>query len=191
MENFLSNFANTNTDVQSSNAKLNVSAEFYGTIDLYKGALSMTINFYARLYKSRYENYVSLDDWDINETNNIKFNGAPIDNIDMLKNSLINSGLSTLASGLDIDNDAIKIQIANQIEQSSLFKALYGKKALMLDRLSEEEIKVIRLEFAIKNYDNKSLANYELGMFSVIKEDGERVPASYGELVEMYNRLTK
>ena len=191
MENFLSNFANANTEVQSSNAKLNVSAEFYGTIDLSKGALSMTINFYARLYKSRYENYVSLDDWDINETNNIKFNGAPIDNIDMLKSSLINSGLSTLASGLDVDNDAIKIQIANQIEQSSLFKALYGKKALMLDRLSEEEIKVIRLEFAIKNYDNKSLANYELGMFSVVNEEGERVPATYGELVEMYNNLNQ
>lgn len=191
MENFLSQFANTNTEVQSSNAKLNVSAEFYGTIDLNKGALSMTINFYAKLYKSRYENYVSLDDWDINETNNITFNGAPIDNINMLKTSLINSGLSTLASGLNIENDIFKVQIANQIEQSTPFKALYGKKALMLDKLSDDELNIIRLKFAIDNYDNKPMANYELGMFSVNDEEGNKIPASYGQLVEMYNQLTK
>lgn len=191
MENFLSQFANTNTEVQSNNAKLNVSAEFYGTIDISKGALNMTISFYARLYKSRYENYVSLDNWDISETNNITFNGAPIDNIDMLKTSLINSGLSTLASGLNIENDIFKVQIANQIEQSSLFKALYGKKALMLDRLSDDELKIIRLKFVIDNYDDKPKVNYELGMFLVENEEGEQVCASYGQLVEMYNQLTK
>lgn len=191
MENFLSNFANTNTEVQSGNAKLNVSAEFYGAIDLTKGALSMTINFYARLYKSRYDNYISLDDWDINETNNITFNGAPIDNINMLKTSLINSGLSTLASGLDIDNDVIKRQISKQIEQSTLFKALYGKKALMLDRLSDKELKVVRLYYAIQNYDDKKLAGYELGMFLVDDEEGGKREPSYKELLDMYNELDK
>lgn len=191
MEKFLSNFANANTEVQSSNAKLNVSAEFYGTIDLTKGALSMTINFYAKLYKSRYENYISLDDWDINETNNITFNGAPIDNIDMLKTSLINSGLSTLAHGLDIDNDIIKRQISQQIEQSGPFKALYGKKALMLDRLSDKELKLVRLYYAIQNYDEKKLASYEISMFLVYDEEGGKREPSYGELVEMYNQLTK
>jgi hypothetical protein len=190
MENFLSNFANANTKVQSSNAKLNVSPEFYGTIDVSKGSLSMTIHFYARMYKTKYTNLVSLDDWDINETTDIKFNGVPIDSLDMLKQGMINSGLSTLASSLNIDNDDIAKQISIQIQGTNEFKTIFGDNAAMSNTLSEEEQNKIKLKFAIDNYDNKLLANYELGLFASTNEDGEKVPATYGELVEMYNNLT-
>ena len=73
MENFLSNFANTNTEVTSSNANISVSPEFFGTIDINKCGLKMKIHFYARVYKTKYENCISLDDWDINETSDISF----------------------------------------------------------------------------------------------------------------------
>lgn len=63
MENFLSNFANTNTEVTSNNANLSVSPEFYGTIDICKGSLTMKIHFYARVYEMQYENCISLNDW--------------------------------------------------------------------------------------------------------------------------------
>ena len=43
MEKFLSNFANTNTEVTSSNTNLSVSPEFYGTMDISKGALTIKI----------------------------------------------------------------------------------------------------------------------------------------------------
>ncbi len=189
MENFLSQFANTNTEVKSSNAKVNVAPEFYGTIDVSKGSLSMTINFYCKMYKTKYPDLVSLDDWDINETDNIKFNGVPIDNIDKLKESMVNSGLSTLASSLNIDLDDIGKQISIQVQAMPEFKSIFGKKSTMMNLLTDEEHNKVKLKFAIDNYDDKRLANYELGMFTVLNEEGDKVPASYGELVEMYNNL--
>ncbi len=190
MENFLLNFANTDTQVQSSNAKLNVSPEFYGTIDITKGLLSMTKNFYARLYKTRYPDIVSLDNWDINETTDVKFSGLPIDSIDALRKSLSDSGLSTLSSGLEITDKDVSIQICLQIQETDAFKTIFGKDAVIMDTLSDNEQNKIRLKFAIDNYDDKRLGNYELGLFSVTNEEGNR-PATYGELVEMYNNLNQ
>jgi hypothetical protein len=143
------------------------------------------------MYKTKYETLVSLDDWDINETTDIKFNGVPIDSLDMLKQSMINSGLSTLASSLNIDNDDIAKQISIQIQGTNEFKTIFGDNAAMSNTLSEEEQNKIKLKFAIDNYDNKLLANYELGLFASTNEDGEKVPATYGELVEMYNNLNQ
>ena len=191
MENFLSQFTNTNTEVQSNNPKINVSPEFYGTIDVSKGSLSMTIHFYCKMYKTKYPELVSLDDWDINETDNIKFNGVPIDDIDKLKESMVNSGLSTLASSLNVDNEDIEKQISIQIQSMTEFKTIFGKKATMMNLLTDNEQNKVKLKFAIDNYDDKRLANYELGMFAVVNEEGDRVPASYGELVEMYNNLNQ
>ena len=186
MENFLSNFTNTNTEITSTNPKLQASAEFHGTIDICKGLLNMTICFYSRLFNYKYENYIGIDDWETTEIIDIKFNGIIIDDIDKLKNSMISSGLSTLAESLTITNSEIKTEIANQIEQSSIFKAVYGKKAIMFDNLSENEQKNIRLKFVIDNYENKSLIKHDLSLFLVENEEGVKVNPSYEELVKMY-----
>ena len=62
MENFLSAFSNANTTISSSNVDIKVSPEFHGYFEIKKGLLSMQINFYARVYESKYENIISLDD---------------------------------------------------------------------------------------------------------------------------------
>lgn len=190
MENFLSKFANANTQVQSSNANLSVSAEFHGTIEISKGALKMSIGFYARLYKTRYENFVSLDDWDVHDTSNIEFDGIPVDNLVALKQSMTNSGLSTLAKGLEIDDNQIKKEIAIQIGQSKLFKTIYGKRAVMHDTLSDEEKKKVWLKYAIDNYHSAN-AKSEINMFLVEDEEGNKVTPSQEQLVEMYNQLNQ
>lgn len=190
MENFLSNFANANTEVKSSNAKLSVSTEFWGSIELNKGLLSMSIDFYSRLYKTRYENCISLDDWGVNEINKINFNGIVIDDIEKLKDTMRNSGLSTMAYGLNIDDKDIKLQIAYQIQSSKLFKAIYGKSAIMLDCLTEEEQKIKKLEYVIKNYDNKALVKHDMSLFLIEDEEVGKVEPSYGKLMDMYKELT-
>jgi hypothetical protein len=190
MENFLSNFANANTEVKSSNAKLSVSTEFWGSIELNKGLLYMSIDFYSRLYKTRYENCISLDDWGVNEINKINFNGIVIDDIEKLKDTMRNSGLSTMAYGLNIDDKDIKLQIAYQIQSSKLFKAIYGKSAIMLDCLTEEEQKIKKLEYVIKNYDNKALVKHDMSLFLIEDEEGGKVEPSYGKLMDMYKELT-
>ena len=191
MENFLSNFANANTEVKSSNANLSVSTEFWGSIELNKGSLSMSIDFYSRLYKTRYENCISLDDWGVNEVSNINFNGIVIDDIVKLKDTMRNSGLSTMAYGLNIDDKDIKVQIAYQIQSSKLFKAIYGKSAIMLECLTDEEQKIKKLEYVIKNYDNKIIINQDMSLFLIEDEEGGKVDPSYDELIKMYNELKK
>ena len=192
MENFLSKFANANTQVESSNANLSVTPEFYGTIDISKGALKMNVQFFSRLYKSRYENFVSIDDWEISATNNIEFDGIPVDDLSALKVSMRNSGLSTLANGLDIEDKQIKKEIATQIGQSKLFKAVYGKTAIMFETLSDDEKKKVYLRFAIDNYNNEAIRiNQELSMFLVDDEQGAKVNPSREQLVEMYKQLNQ
>jgi hypothetical protein len=190
MENFLSKFANADTQVQSSNANLSVSAEFHGTIDISKGALKMSINFFARLYKTRYENFVSIDDWDVHETMGIEFDGIPVDDINALRQSMTNSGLSTLSKGLEINDNQIKKEIAIQIGQSKLFKSIYGKTAVMHDTLSDEDKKKVWLKYAIDNYHSNN-AEREINMFLVEDEEANKVAPSYEQLVEMYNQLNQ
>jgi hypothetical protein len=188
MENFLLNFANTNTEVKSSNANLSVSSEFYGTIDVTKGALTMKINFFARLYKMRYDNCVSLDDWDINDTTDISFGGMPIDNLSVLRTTLTNSGLTTIANGLDISNDEHKREICIQLEQCKTFRDIFGKKARMFNLLSKEEKTNLALKFAIANYDKMTISSSDIHDFLIIDEEGNKVMPTLEQLTNQLNK---
>jgi hypothetical protein len=188
MENFLSNFANTNTEVKSNNANVSVSPEFYGTIDVSKGALTMKIHFYTRVYKMKYENCISLDDWDISDTSDISFGGMPIDDLKALKTTMISSGLTTVAKGLDISNDEHKKEICIQLEQHKLFKDLFGKKARMFDLLSEEEKTNAKLKFVIDNYDSMTINHSEIQDFLIIDEEGNKVMPTLEQLTNQLNK---
>jgi len=184
MENFLSNFANTNTEVKSSNANLSVSPEFWGTIDITKGALTMKIHFYARVYKMKYDNCISLDDWDINDKTDISFGGMPIDNLSLLRTTMINSGLTTVANGLDISNYDYKREICIQLEQYKMFKDIFGKKARLFTLLSKEEKTQAALKFVIDNYDKMTIGNSDIQDFLVIDEEGSKVMPTIEQLTE-------
>lgn len=187
MENFLSNFANTNTEVTSSNANLSVSPEFYGTIDINKGALTIKIHFWAKLYKMKYDNCISLDDWDIHNTSDVSFGGMPIDNISALKTMLNNSGLTTIANGLDINTNEEKKEICFQLEQSKIFKDIFGKKAKMFNNLSGNEQKNIKLKFVIDNYDKMTINNPDIQDFLVIDEENNKIMPTIEQLINELN----
>lgn len=189
MKNFLSNFANPNAEVKSNNANLSVSPEFYGTIDIIKGALTMKIHFYARMYKTKYENYISLDDWDINDTTDISFSGVPIDNIVALKTMMTNSGLNSVAIGLEIDNEKIKEQICIQLEQSKTFKDIFGKNAKMFCILSDEEKSKVKLKFAIVNFDKMNVYSDDIKDFLIEDEEGNKVMPTIEQATEIFNNL--
>jgi hypothetical protein len=188
MENFLSNFANTNTEVKSNNANVSVSPEFYGTIDVSKGALTMKIHFYTRVYKMKYENCISLDDWDINDTTDISFGGVPIDDLKALKTTMINSGLTTVAKGLDISSDEHEKEICIQLEQHKAFKDIFGKKARMFKLLSDQEKTNAKLKFAIDNYDKITINNSDMQDLLIIDEEGNK---SLPTLEQLTNQLNK
>lgn len=189
MENFLSNFANTNTEVTSSNAKISINPEFWGAIDITKGALKMNVHFYARTCQMTYENCVSLEDWDVNDRTDISFSGVLIDDLGKLKTTLINSGLTTVANGLNISDDDIKKQICIQISESKNFKDVFGKKAFIFDILSNEEKNKITLKYVIDNFDKMSLNNHHIREFLITHEEGYKVMPTIEQLKEMYNNL--
>jgi hypothetical protein len=188
MENFLSNFANTNTEVKSSNANLSVYPEFSGAIDITKGALTMTIHFYARVYKMKYDNCIALDDWDISDTLDISFGGMPIDNLSLLRTTMISSGLTTVANGLDISNDDHKREICIQLEQYKMFKDIFGKKARLFPLLSKEEKTQAALKFAIDNYDKMTIGISDIQDFLVIDEEGNKVLPTIEQLTNQLNK---
>jgi hypothetical protein len=189
MENFLSKFANTNTEVTSNNANLSVSPEFYGTIDITKGALTMKIHFYARVYKMRYENCIALDDWEINDRSNISFGGMPIDNIELLKKTMTDSGLTTIAKGLDISDAELKKEICIQLEQLKMFKDIFGKKARMFTALSDADKKKVMIKFAIDKYEIMTPNNEEVKDLVTIDDDGVKSIPTIETLKEVYNNL--
>jgi hypothetical protein len=188
MESILKQFENKNTEVKSNNANLSVSPEFYGTIDVSKGALTMKIHFYARAYKMKYENCISLDDWDINDTSDISFGGMPIDNLNALRTTLNNSGLTTISNGLDISNDDYKREICIQLEQYKMFKDIFGKKARMFPLLSKEEITNLALKFVIANYDKMTINHSDIQDFLVIDEDGNKALPTLEQLTNQLNK---
>lgn len=188
MENFLSNFANPNTEVTSNNANLSATPEFYGTIDIAKGSLTMKIHFYARVYKMKYDNCISLDDWDVNDTSDISFSGMPIDSLSSLKTMLINSGLTTVAKGLDISNEDNKREICIQLEQYKMFKDIFGKKARLFPLLSKEEKTQAALKFAIDNYDKMTIGLSDIQDFLVIDEEGNKVLPTIEQLTNQLNK---
>lgn len=187
MENFLSNFSNENAEVTSNNANLSATPEFYGTIDISKGALTMKIHFYARVYKMRYENYIELDDWDISDTSDISFSGMPIDNLNALRTTLTNSGLTTVANGLDITNDDHKREICIQLEQYKMFKDIFGKKARLFPLLSKEEKTKVKLKFAIDNYDKMTINTSDMHDLLIIDEEGNKALPTIEQLTNQLN----
>jgi hypothetical protein len=188
MENFLSNFANTSTEVTSNNANLSVSPEFWGTIDITKGLLKTKIHFFARVYRMKYDNCVSLDDWDINDTTDILFGGMPIDELSLLKKMMNEGGLTTVANGLEITNEDHKREICIQLEQYKMFKDIFGKKARMFHNLSSEEKTKAALKFAIDNYDKMTIGSSDIKDFLVIDEEGNKVIPTIEQLTNQLNK---
>jgi hypothetical protein len=166
MENFLTQFTNEMKEVTQINSEVNVSPEFYGSINVAKGLLTMSVEFYARVYQvyNKETNMFRLDDWDAHTIRNINFNGIVVDDLNKLTKSMEDSGLSTLATNIKITDDDLKVQIAKAIEGCALFKSIFGKKATMVDSLPEIEQKKLRLEWLIANYHN---AGIELNEFYI------------------------
>jgi hypothetical protein len=185
MENFLSNFANVSKEVTSDNANVSIDPEFYGTIDITKGLLKMTIHFWAKLYKLQYENCVAINDWDINDVRNVSFGGLPVDDINKLKQTMRESGLGTVAEGLEISNEDNRKEIAKQIPQSKIFKLVYGDDVKMFELLSDEEVAKIRLKFAIDNYDKMKPTSHEIKDIVKINEHGYAIMPTLDELKAM------
>ena len=112
----------------------------------------------------------------------------PIDSLSALKTMLTNSGLTTVANGLDITNDDQKREICIQLEQYKMFKDIFGKKARLFPLLSKEEKTQAALKFAIDNYDKMTIGLSDIHDFLVIDEEGNKALPTIEQLTNQLNK---
>lgn len=162
-----------------------IAPEFNGVFTLTKGGFIQTFNYYSRLYKTRFENLIEIDDYDIND-GTTTIHGIKIDSLEKLKNTLKNSGLSTLADTLGFDSDERKTMLLHCLVKHPMFKKIYGN-AKLKSFLTKEELEIFGLEWCIKNHQDISID--DISYFG-IAIDADDIP-SLEQLTERLSDLMK
>lgn len=161
MENLLRQLANGGGEITSEGLDAQFRFNLDGSIRIIKGGLSYTLNFYAYLTEMGYiDNCVTIEDLDVQESYGYTCNGIPIDDIEKLKETLRNSGLSSISKSLEIEWRDERAAIAKEIEKNQLFRKIYGKNTIVWEALTEYEQKLFKLQNFISNYEKVDVANY-------------------------------
>ena len=66
-------------------------------------------------------------------------------------------------------------EIYKAIQNSSKFKNFYGKKAVLIDTLSDKEIEIIKVNWLINNYDTLPPNHYKFRNYTIKEEVKEEV----------------
>jgi hypothetical protein len=122
-----------------------------GLIKIIKGALSVDLNYWGEVWKSKYEGYVSLDDWDY-DMSNTYISDVKIDSLSKFNEALKNMGLSSVADSLKISEEDIKEQVYLAVANSPSVKKFYDGKVLFTGLTFEQKRKIV-LDYSISNYD--------------------------------------
>jgi hypothetical protein len=177
------NLLDENTDITIS---------LRGVVSLTKGNFEQTYNYWVNNCENTRYGYVDCDDWDWEEQST-KLGGLPIDSLYQLKQTLQNSGLSTLASSLDFGDEERRKVIFLAIQNSTGFQKQFGKKAKFWRVLSHDEQTLVRLNFAIDNFD--TCGDHDKRGFGIksYDEEGEEIKyyvPTLEELKEFKESLT-
>jgi hypothetical protein len=138
--------------VKGTNEQTYLSFEFGGTIKMERGAFSMVIHFYAKVYETKHKGVIGLDDWDVNDTSDYMLNGLPIDNLTAFRQKLTDWGVGSIGSKLQFTTAEEKIAIANVMMQSDALKKVYGKKLKVWETLSTDEQMLLDLQYIVENF---------------------------------------
>jgi hypothetical protein len=158
-------------EVKATSRSTYTQIEFGGSVKIERGNFSMVICFYARLSESRHKGIVSIDDWDVNDTEDFIFNGLPLDSVTNLKNQITQWGFESMAKKLDFTNQEQKTAICMAMLESDDLKKMYGKKFKVWDLLSVDEQRLLDLQFVVENYKgcgehikNQVATHYKIGV---------------------------
>lgn len=169
-----------------------ISISLRGVVSLTKGNFEETYNYWVNNCENTRYGYVDCDDWDW-DTQSTKLGGLPIDSLHQLKQTLQNSGLSTLANSLDFGEEERRKAIFLTIQNSTGFQKQFGKKAKFWRVLGNDEQTLVRLNFAIDNFD--TCGEHDKRNFSIkgYDEEGEEIKyyvPTLEELKEFKESLT-
>jgi hypothetical protein len=150
--------------VKGTNASAYLTFDFSGSVKIERGAFSMLIHFYSKLSESKHKGVISIDDWDVNDTEDYNLNGLPIDNITSFKAKLTDWGVGSLGNKLKFTSEEEKTAICMAILDNDELKKVFGKKFKIWDILSIDEKMLLDLQYVVDNF--KSCGDYLKGNVS-------------------------
>lgn len=160
MKNLFEQFANGGGEVTSNGLDVDFKVNLCGSTTITKGGLSYTLCFYAYLGDMAIKNAVTIEDFDVNDSYDYTFNGIPVDNMQSLRNTLTNSGLSSIAKSLEVEWKDERKAVAKEVEKNKLFKKIFGKDAFVWEALTEHEQKLLKLQHFIDNYETIDVGSW-------------------------------
>jgi hypothetical protein len=191
MENIFSGLEVLNGEVSSKILGDSFHLNISGEIEVTKGNLTCTYNFWCNTFEYNYaENLIGFDDFDW-DFGNAKLGNLPIDNLIILKDKLSESGLTTLANSLEISCGEIRKQICLHLASNKTLIKVYGKKFRVYENLSEEEQTILKLDYVISTYDKRGL--YEKTQFNITEDDenGNKIVPTLEQLIEFRKTFSK
>jgi hypothetical protein len=191
MENIFSGLEVLNGEVSSKILGDSFHLNLSGEIEVTKGNLTCTYNFWCNTFEYNYaENLIGFDDvdWDFCGA---KLGNLPIDSLNTLKSKLAESGLTTLANSLEISGGEIRKQICLHLASNKTLIKVYGKKFRVFENLSEEEQTILKLDYVISTYDNRGI--YEKTQFNITEDDeeGKKIVPTLEQLIEFRKTFNK
>ena len=174
MENLLKGLLVVGGEIKVTSVKETASVEVSGRFIIEKGNFKQEFSYWARTY-DKLVGFAKVDDYET-EDHKSSLGELPIDNISKFIQSLEDSGLNTLAKCVGFTHEEVKKAMYEHIQQHKIFKAVYGKKVVLWDKLTEEEQQREMIAYVIANYDTcEEYLKRQCGV-NVFDEEGNVVP---------------
>jgi hypothetical protein len=192
MENLLKDLLVLGNETKMTSVSETASVEVSGKFIIEKGNFKQEFSYWARTY-DKLVGFAKIDDYETEE-HKCSLGELPIDSLSKFTQSLHDSGLDTIANAMGFSNDEVKQAMCEHIQQHKIFKAVYGKKVILWDRLTQEEQQRETIAYVLANYDTCGDWQKRECKVNVFDEEGNVVPngvPSKEILTFVYGELTK
>jgi hypothetical protein len=158
-------------EVKATSRSTHTQIEFSGSVKIERGNFSMVICFYARVSEIKHKGIISIDDWDVNDTEDLIFDGLEVDSLSNLKNKIKDLGFEKMGNKLDFTNEEQKRAICMAMLESDDLKKMYGENFKVWELLSVDEQKLLDLQLVVENFKgcgehikNMVATHYKIGV---------------------------
>lgn len=185
MENLFNGIAPISGELVVKSLSENASLSLGGVFTLQKGSYTEEFYYNAMVCQSnRFKGFVVVDDIDFDSNGTTSLGSLKIDNIYKFRESLQNSGLTSLSDSLHFSREEIENACNQIIAQSKLVKKAF-KGLVLFDALSLEEQNLVRLSYIIEKY--KDASDYQKKeLLDIRDEEGNQLVPTLEQLIELY-----